>query len=135
MGRVDPSDDVNFYDAPRFVTHIDDRAIQSLTDFYREEFKAMENKKKGKLDVLDLCSSWISHLPGDMDLGRVEGVGMNDKELAANKQLTDYHVQDLNKEPVRVVPFAQSCHSCACPWSDDCRALFFLMILSGVEYV
>jgi hypothetical protein len=135
MGRVDPSDDVNFYSTPRFVTHIDDRAIESLTDFYREEFTVMENKKKGKLDVLDLCSSWISHLPDDIALGRVEAVGMNEKELAANKQLTDYHLQDLNKDPVRVVTFAQSLHTNACPCSDDCRTLFLQMILAGVEHV
>lgn len=135
MGRVDPSDDVKFYEAPRFVTHIDDRAIQSLTDFYREEFTAMEHKKKGKLDILDLCSSWISHLPDDIALGRVEGVGMNEKELAANKQLTDYHVQDLNKEPVRVVLFTQSRHVYACPCSDNFAHSFLLMILSAFVYV
>jgi hypothetical protein len=106
MARIDNSDDVNFYRMPRFVTHIDDRAIESLTDFYRQEFTAllMEQQTKRKLDVLDLCSSWISHLPEDiapLTLGRVEGIGMSEKELAANKQLTNYHVQDLNKEPVR----------------------------------
>lgn len=112
MARIDSTDDFNFYLMPRFVTHIDDRAIESLTDFYREEFTAMEKQKKGKLDVLDLCSSWISHLPEDIapSLGRVEGIGMNEKELAANKQLTNYHVQDLNKDPVR----AFSIRSVAC---------------------
>jgi hypothetical protein len=112
MARLDSSDDFNFYLTPRFVTHIDDRAIESLTDFYREEFTAMEKQKKGKLNVLDLCSSWVSHLPEDIALGRVVGVGMNEKELAANKQLTNYHVQDLNKEPVRAVPFAVASLKC-----------------------
>lgn len=49
--------------------------------------------------MLDLCASWVSHLPVDMPLGRVHGVGMNEAELAANGQLTDWVVQDLNAAP------------------------------------
>jgi ubiquinone/menaquinone biosynthesis C-methylase UbiE len=98
LNRLDASSDEYFYTQPRFVTHIDDRAIESLTAFYADEFKAMD-KKEG-LDVLDLCSSWISHLPTDVSLNRVVGVGMNERELAANKQLSEWAVQDLNKEPL-----------------------------------
>lgn len=98
LNRLDTSSDEYFYTQPRFVTHIDDRAIESLTAFYADEFKAI-NKKEG-LDVLDLCSSWISHLPLDVPLNRVVGIGMNEKELATNKQLTEWSVQDLNKEPM-----------------------------------
>ena len=107
MGRLDPTDDVNFYDAPRFVTHIDDRAIESLTEYYREEFGKMLEKKKAaggdeKLDILDLCSSWISHFPQDMEdkYGMTVGVGMNEEELASNKQLYMHYTQDLNKNPI-----------------------------------
>ena len=98
---MDNSDDSRFYDSPRFVTHIDDRAIDSLTNFYREEMAAMALRKNGDVDILDLCSSWISHFPDDgiVPMGRVAGVGMNKEELAANKQLTEYHVQNLNKDP------------------------------------
>ena len=39
-------------------------------------------------DVLDICSSWISHLPEDKKYGRVEGVGMNIFELENIKILT-----------------------------------------------
>jgi len=101
MGRLDSSKDTYFYDAPRFVTHIDDRAISALTDFYREEMSAMALKANRDVDVLDLCSSWISHLPEDdiVPFGRVVGVGMNKDELQANKQLTEYFVQDLNENP------------------------------------
>lgn len=101
LGRLDDSNDSSFYDVPRFVTHIDDRAIQSLTNFYREEMAALALRKNGDIDVLDLCSSWISHLPDDeiVPFGKVVGVGMNQKELEANKQLTDYVVQDLNVNP------------------------------------
>ena len=50
-------------------------------------------------DVCDLCSSWISHLPVDLKLGRVAGLGMNAEELGRNKQLTEFQVQDLNSVP------------------------------------
>jgi SAM-dependent methyltransferase len=103
MNRLDSSDDARFYDNPRFVTHIDDRAIASLTAFYQDEFESLLAKEipEKRLDILDLCSSWISHLPGEHEsevrYGRVAGVGMNREELERNGQLTEYYVQDLNK--------------------------------------
>jgi len=97
LNRLDSSVDTVFYDQPRFVTHIDDGAIASLSKFYEEEFSSLN---KDSLDVLDLCSSWISHLPEDgINYGKVVGVGMNEGELAANKQLTDFVVQNLNENP------------------------------------
>jgi SAM-dependent methyltransferase len=96
LNRLDNSDDQNFYNEPRFVTHIDDAAIGLLTDFYRQEFNSLNLEK---VDVLDLCSSWISHLPEDVEYGKVVGVGMNKSELEANKQLTDFVVQDMNQSP------------------------------------
>ena len=96
FNRLDNTDDAIFYAEPRFVTHVDDRAIESLTSYYRDEFKA---KSCDSLDVLDLCSSWISHFPKDIPLSRVVGVGMVSKELKANEALTEYYCQDLNKNP------------------------------------
>lgn len=116
MGRLDESNDKNFYDSPRFVTHIDDRAIESLTAFYSEEISAASKAKGGgNVDILDLCSSWISHLPHESDcpLGDVVGVGMNEKELAANKQLTNFVVQDLNESPC-LSQFADSSFDIVC---------------------
>jgi ubiquinone/menaquinone biosynthesis C-methylase UbiE len=99
LNRLDNSSDDVFYTEPRFVTHIDDRAIELLTDYYKQEMTTLQ-QGKDKLDVLDLCSSWISHLPTEgVKYGNVVGVGMNEKELLANKQLTDYIVQDLNQQP------------------------------------
>ena len=97
LNRLDNSDDGAFYTQPRFVTHIDDGAISALTNYYRSEFSKFS--KEDGIDVLDLCSSWISHLPEDVSYGNVVGVGMNGAELKENKQLTDYVVQDLNKNP------------------------------------
>ena len=90
------SDDALFYDAPRFVTHIDDAAIASLTEFYARTFPP-----SGTPDAacLDLCSSWISHYPKGYKAARVVGLGMNAEELRKNAQLTESVVQDLNKDP------------------------------------
>jgi ubiquinone/menaquinone biosynthesis C-methylase UbiE len=79
-----------FYREPRLVQHIDERFRERLTDLYRERLEPGD-------DVLDLMSSWVSHLPQEMELGRVVGHGMNAEELSANDRLTDHFVQDLNE--------------------------------------
>lgn len=103
MGRLDPTNDSLFYDAPRYVTHIDDRAIRALTEYYRDQMTQFlkENPDKKKLDILDLCSSWISHYPTDLQdkFGLVVGIGMNEAELSKNEQLYMHYRQDLNKNP------------------------------------
>ena len=93
FARMDEQDDGIFYDQPRLVYHIDDAAVSALTDYYSETLKDGD-------DVLDICSSWVSHYPKDWKGGNVVGLGMNDYELSQNKQLSSYIVKDLNKEPV-----------------------------------
>jgi SAM-dependent methyltransferase len=44
-------------------------------------------------------SSWVSHLPEEMQFGRVTGLGMNAEELRSNPRLTDWCVHDLNLDP------------------------------------
>jgi SAM-dependent methyltransferase len=94
--RADPAPDEVFYREPRFVTHIDDATIEALTGLYRELIPAGS-------EVLDLMSSWVSHLPEDVEYGRVVGLGMNEQELATNPQLDDYVVHNLNEDPA--LPF------------------------------
>ncbi|MFP6836622.1 MAG: hypothetical protein VB948_11035 [Pseudomonadales bacterium] len=94
--RMDESSDAEFYSEPRFVAHIDPATIEALTEFYRTFIP-------DNADVLDLMSSWISHLPLDKPYGRVAGLGMNAAELAANEQLSDFLVHDLNVDPA--VPY------------------------------
>jgi len=91
FARMDESNDAVFYDSPRLVYHIDDAAVSALTKYYSE------NLKEGD-DVLDICSSWVSHYPKDFKGGKVVGVGMNAYELSQNPQLKDYFVKDLNVE-------------------------------------
>jgi SAM-dependent methyltransferase len=88
--RMDESPDDAFYREPRFVTHIDDATIAALTQVYRELIPA---------GVLDLMSSWVSHLPPEVRYGRVTGLGMNRQELERNPRLTDCVVHDLNATP------------------------------------
>lgn len=90
--RLDGSPDDQFYRVPRFVQHIDEATIKRLSDYYAERLFA-------GADVLDLMSSWVSHLPSEARLGRVSGLGMNHEELAANPRLRDFVVHDLNQQP------------------------------------
>lgn len=95
MKRLDESDDASFYDAPRLVYHIDGGAVAALTHYY-----ATTLTKEGS-DILDICSSWVSHYPADFPakMGKIAGTGMNRLELSANRQLTGGFVaSDLNKD-------------------------------------
>lgn len=90
--KRDPAPDPLFYAQPRLVTHIDAGAIAAVTDLYRAMLPA-----GGR--ILDLMSSWVSHLPEDRIFAEVVGHGMNADELAANPRLTRRFVQDLNADP------------------------------------
>jgi hypothetical protein len=54
--KADPSPDTLFYAQPRFVAHIDEGAIAVVTELYREVLPPGGA-------ILDLMSSWVSHLP------------------------------------------------------------------------
>ena len=108
--RLDESDDLRFYDEPRLVYHVDDAAVDATRSYYNTLFEQLRNRRGGApLDALDLCSSWTSHYPdakGPPLFRRVAGLGMNREELAANKLLSDFVVQDLNKSPK--LPYADA---------------------------
>jgi len=89
--KQDGGSDLAFYAPARLVTHIDDGAITALSGYYAALLKPGQR-------VLDLMSSWVSHLPDDLDL-EVVGHGMNAEELAANPRLDRWFVQDLNQDP------------------------------------
>lgn len=95
--RLDETPDELFYRQPRFVTHIDDAAIGAVTGLYREVFAPGAR-------VLDLMSSWVSHLPPEVEYAEVVGLGLNREELAANPRLTRFVVHNLNAQPA--LPFA-----------------------------
>ncbi len=106
FARVDEGDDAAFYAPPRLVTHIDDNAIAALSEFYARMLKPGGT-------VLDLMSSWVSHLPGDLPLDEVIGHGMNAAELAANPRLTQQFIQNLNRDSALPLEDA-SCDAVLC---------------------
>jgi SAM-dependent methyltransferase len=97
--KLDNTDDRQFYVYPRLVTHVDEGFIRQLTDLYRERLKP-------DTQILDMMSSWVSHLPNEMKFARVEGHGLNGEELAKNPRLDSYVVQNLNADPK--LPFTDS---------------------------
>lgn len=94
--RADEESDAVFYARPRVVNHIDRCASGQISDLYSRLLG------KGNV-VLDLMASWNSHLPADIGLNEVVGLGMNHEELKSNPELDDYVVHDLNADPV--LPF------------------------------
>jgi SAM-dependent methyltransferase len=97
FARTDSEDDTLFYEKPRLVNHIDDQADATIQSLYGRLLKPGSR-------VLDLMSSWNSHLPGSLELGQLTGLGLNREELVKNPRLTDCVVHDLNRHPV--LPFA-----------------------------
>lgn len=98
--RDDEANDAEFYTMPRLVVHIDDPAIEALTACYADTLP-----KNGA--ILDLMSSWRSHLPlEELMPKRVVGLGLNAEEMINNPAITDgdLWVHNLNLNPV--LPFA-----------------------------
>ena len=87
--KSDNQPDHYFYSTPRYVNHLDENFRSVLTQKYREILK--ENTI-----ILDLMSSWVSHLPRDMKFQSVIGHGLNKDELNSNKLLNRSWTQDLN---------------------------------------
>ena len=92
FARDDSGVDAAFYRQPRFVTHIDDGAIEAVSALYSELGVDGPDAR-----VLDLMSSWVSHLrrpPRELVV-----LGMNAAELEANPMATEHVVHDLNADP------------------------------------
>jgi SAM-dependent methyltransferase len=97
--RVDDSADELFYSTPRLVVHIDDGAIAKVGEIY-----ARLLPQGGA--ILDLMSSWRSHLPAHIRPARVVGLGMNRAEMEDNPALTEIVIHNLNRAPR--LPFADA---------------------------
>lgn len=91
--RQDERDDADFYAQPRLVHHLDAAC--------RAELAALHGGfPRPGLAVLDLMSSWVTHLPEPLPEGlRLCGLGMNGAELEANPRLSERRVHDLNRQP------------------------------------
>ena len=95
--RVDESDDEEFYRWPRRVVHIDDPAIATVGEIYAQP-------DRPESAILDLMSSWRSHLPAELRPTRVTGLGLNEEEMRDNPALTEVVVHNVNRETR--LPFA-----------------------------
>jgi SAM-dependent methyltransferase len=94
--RADEQPDDAFYLPPRLVTHIDDDAIAAVGVLYDELGLAG--------DVLDLCSSWVSHFRAAP--AHLVALGMNEAELSRNPQAAEWVMHDLNLDPTLPFPDA-----------------------------
>jgi SAM-dependent methyltransferase len=95
--RQDDQADGLFYAKPRLVHHLDETARDIVADVYKRFVS-------DGMTVLDLMSSWVSHLPQQVKPLRVSGLGMNRTELEQNPLLTEVQVHDLNVAPI--LPYA-----------------------------
>jgi SAM-dependent methyltransferase/FKBP-type peptidyl-prolyl cis-trans isomerase 2 len=91
--REDERPDDRFYQQPRFVNHIDEHAVKMVSGIY-------DRFLQDDMHVLDLMSSWTSHIPDRLNLKKFTGLGLNQKELNKNARLTERIVQDLNQNPI-----------------------------------
>ena len=111
--KLDRSDDALFYAEPRFVHHLDASFRARLTNLYSERIPPCAV-------VLDLMSSWVSHLPEDLSYQEVIGHGLNAEELAANPRLDRHWVQNLNTDQ-------------SLPLADD--SVDVALIVAGWQYL
>lgn len=101
FSRLDPLNDKLFYSIPRLVYHMDEPAICAITNFYKQSISPGS-------DILDLCSSWVSHYPLEFPrtMNKICGLGMNFLELSLNDQLTNgFVISDLNQKTKPELPF------------------------------
>jgi SAM-dependent methyltransferase len=76
---------------------VDPAILAAITDLYRDVMPAGGA-------ILDVMSSWVSHLPPEIYYRHVAGLGIDAGVLAENAFLDEWRVQDLNDNPV--LPFA-----------------------------
>ncbi|WP_026148281.1 bifunctional 2-polyprenyl-6-hydroxyphenol methylase/3-demethylubiquinol 3-O-methyltransferase UbiG [Thioalkalivibrio sp. HL-Eb18] len=95
--REDPAPDRDFYASPRLVHHLDAEARARIAELYA-------TLTPPGARVLDLMSSWESHLDQLRGPEAVVGLGMNHEELAANEALDQALVHDLNRQPAIPLP-------------------------------
>jgi SAM-dependent methyltransferase len=126
LKREDEADDRLYYQSPRMVHHLDATARSQVSSFYG---RILAHGAR----IFDLMSSWVSHIPDSLESCHVEGLGLNEQELAANGRLSSYMVHDLNKEPQ--IPVADnSFEAVICTVSIEylCRPLEVLSELARI---
>jgi SAM-dependent methyltransferase len=91
FSRLVEEDDSAFYSRERLVPHLDSLALETI------------EKLIGTLIVednpviLDLMTSWDSHIPERLHSHNITGLGLNETELKRNPVLSEYVLHDLNR--------------------------------------
>ncbi len=91
FNREDESDDALFYSEARLVVHIDAAAITQLKKYLLAQLPE-------GCTLLDLMSSWRSHIPDGVTTHQVYGLGLNGEEMSNNPQLDHWVIKDINKD-------------------------------------
>jgi len=100
FSRLDESDDSEFYSRDRFVSHLDSLALSTV-----EKLIGTLVVEEGPA-ILDLMAGWDSHIPGNLRVSEIVGLGLNENELGENKALSEAVVHNLNEDPH--LPFSDS---------------------------
>jgi SAM-dependent methyltransferase len=93
FSRLDESDDRVFYAVDRFVSHLDDMALETARKII--DTLVVEDNPV----ILDLMASWDSHIPERLRSSRIVGLGLNENEMKRNRDLSGYVIHDLNRLP------------------------------------
>lgn len=96
FARLDERADKLFYYQPRLVQHLDSQVRGQISALYARHLKP-------GMKVLDLMSSWVSHLPDNLD-AEITGLGLNAAELDQNPRLAVRTVHELNENPALPYP-------------------------------
>ena len=91
--RLDEEPDAGFYARDRMVEHLDEVALATVERLIGALAIAP------RPTILDLMASVDSHLPSALAPAEVVGLGLNERELAANDALTERVIHDLNRDP------------------------------------
>ena len=91
FARLDSRADSAFYTVTRLLPHIDSTASAQLANIYQRFLRP-------GMQVLDLMSSWQSHLPESVNELEITGLGMNKAELQRNPRLHQHVIHDLNQQ-------------------------------------
>lgn len=100
FARENDQDDAEFYSSERFASHLDSLALDTVEKIIGSLIRS-ENAK-----ILDLMSSWDSHIPPSVKPAEVIGLGLNEAELDQNTALSRYIIHDINRNPQ--LPFADN---------------------------
>jgi len=94
--RIDDADDGLHYKEANLQDTFDSASGKQLAGLYSKYIHPGSH-------VLDMMCGAQSYLPDDIDSLHVTGMGLNEEELKANSQLTDFVIHNVNK--ATVLPF------------------------------